>query len=327
MTTPDIPGPPVRPPSRGTAHAGGRPGLPSTAKPGETPPGVPIRSTGFAAFRLLRPPADAGVPGRGLCLADRTAGQAVIAETLRIQDEQPSRSWWARLVGADPLSDRSRSWFRGAEGEIEVGQILGRLGPEWTVLHAVPVGAGASDIDHVVIGPAGVFTLNTKNHAGRAVWLADRAILVDGHRQHYLSHSRHEAARAAKRLGAAVGEPVPVTPVLVLIGPKSLTVKQRPVDVTVVTDREVLRWLQRRRAVLAPAQVDRITAAALLPGTWHDRPAPAEDPEVLRERFEQLRAAVRGARARRALWKLTGTAAVLAALLGAGPGRALLDAF
>ncbi|WP_371261683.1 nuclease-related domain-containing protein [Arthrobacter sp. ov118] len=31
----------------------------------------------------------------------------------------------------------------------------------------MPVGAGASDVDHVLIGPAGVFTLNTKNHAGQ----------------------------------------------------------------------------------------------------------------------------------------------------------------
>lgn len=327
MTTPATPGPPVLPPSPRPVHAGNRAGLPPAAAPGEFPPEAPIRSTGFAAFRLLPPPADVSSPRPGPSLADRPAGQAVIAETLRVQDERPPRSRWARFVGTDPLSDRSRPWFRGAEGEMAVGQILGRLGPEWTVLHAVPVGAGTSDIDHVVIGPAGVFTLNTKNHTGKAAWLGARAILVGGHRQHYLSHSRHEAARAAKRLSAAVGEPVPVTPVLVLIAPKSLTVKQRPVDVAVVTDRQVLRWLQRRRPVLAPAQVDRIRAAALRPDTWHDHPALPEDPAVLQERFEQLRSTVRGARVRRDLWKLAGVAAALAAFLGSGPVEAVLDSF
>ncbi|GEO96881.1 nuclease-related domain-containing protein [Kocuria turfanensis] len=357
MITPATPGPPVLPPSPQPARAGARAELPPTAASGEIPPGAPIRSTGFAAFRLLPPPADPGIPDLGAAdlgaadlgaadlgaadlgaadlgaadhgagLADRCAGQAVIAETLRIQDEQPPRPWWARVLGTDPLSDRSRSWFHGAKGEIAVGQILGRLGPEWIVLHAVPVGAGTSDIDHVVIGPAGVFTLNTKNHAGKEVWVGARAILVGGHKQHYLPHSRHEAARAAKRLSAAVGEPVPVTPVLVLIGPKSLTVKQRPTDVGVVNDRELLRWLQRRRPVLTPAQVGRIAAAAVLPGTWHDRPAPPEDPAAVQESFEQLRSTVRGARVRRELWKLAGTAAVLAAFLGAGPGRAVLDTF
>lgn len=252
-----------------------------------------------------------------------------MAETLRIHDGDPPRSWWRQLVGSSPLSDDSRPWFQGALGEIAVGQILGRLGPEWTVLHAVPVGAGASDIDHVLIGPAGVFTLNTKNHAGKTVWVADRAILIDGHKQHYLSRSRHEAARAAKRLSAAVGEPVPVTPVLVLIEPGKLTFEQRPAGVAVVTDRELLRWLKRRRPVLAPERIALIVAAAVVPGTWHIHPAPPEDPVALQERFAELRSSVGRAQRRRGLWGLglfvgSGAAAVsygsdlLTALLSAG---------
>ncbi|MFW3386037.1 UNVERIFIED_CONTAM: nuclease-related domain-containing protein [Kocuria sp. CPCC 205274] len=141
-----------------------------------------------------------------------------------------------RSVRAGPLGADSRPWYQGALGEIAVGQILDRLGPEWTVLHAVPVGAGVSDVDHVLIGPAGVFTLNTKNHAGRNVWIGERAILVGGHKQHYLPHARHEAARAAKRLSAAVGEPVSVTPLLVLIEPGKLTINQRLADVSYGSD-------------------------------------------------------------------------------------------
>lgn len=299
----------------------------SVEQPVEAAPPAPIRSLGFAAFRLLGPLADTGTPQTGPSLAGRGAGHAVIAETLRIQDGHPPRSWWGRLLGTSPLSDRSRSWYHGAEGEIAVGHILGRLGPEWTVLHAVPVGAGASDIDHVLIGPAGVFTLNTKNHSDKKVWVGDRAVLVGGHKQHYLPHARHEAARAGKRLSTAVGEPVPVTPVLVLIQPKELTVKQRPADVKVVTDRELLRWLQRRRPVLAPEQVARITAAAVVPGTWHNNPAPSEDPVALQERFAELQVSVRSARLRRGLWRLGGPAAGLVLLLGSGPLRAVLDVF
>jgi hypothetical protein len=227
-----------------------------------------------------------------------------MAEALRIHDGDPPRSWWRRLGGASPLSADSWPWFRGALGEIAVGRVLGRLGPEWTVLHAVPVGAGVSDIDHVLIGPAGVFTLNTKNHAGRDVWVGDRAILVGGHKQHYLTHARHEAARAGKRLSAAAGEPVSVTPVLVLIKPKQLTIKQRPADVKVVTDRELLRWLKRRRPVLAPERIARIAAAAVVPKTWHNNPEPPEDPVALQNRFAELRSSVGHAQRRRRLWGL-----------------------
>ncbi|MFI7494454.1 nuclease-related domain-containing protein [Kocuria sp. M4R2S49] len=286
-----------------------------------------MRSLGFAAFRLLGPPVGASAPQHSWSLAHRGAGHEVIAETLRIQEEHPSRSWWARLVGTSPLSARSHSWFRGAVGEIAVGKILARLGPEWTVLHAVPVGAGASDIDHVLIGPAGVFTLNTKNHSNTDVWVGDRAILVGGHQQHYLPHARHESSRAAKRLSAAVGESVPVTPVLVLIEPKQLTVRQRPADVKVITDRELLRWLQRHRPVLTDEQVVRIAAAAVVPSTWHHNPAPPEDPVALQERFAELRGSVRSARLRRELWRLGGMVAVLGLLVGAEPVRSVVDVF
>lgn len=242
-----------------------------------------------------------------------------MAETLRIHDGDPPRSWWRRLVGSSPLSADSLPWFQGALGEIAVGQILGRLGPEWTVFHAVPVGAGVSDIDHVLIGPAGVFTLNTKNHAGRNVWIGERAILVDGHKQHYLPHARHEAARAARRLSAAVGELVSVTPVLVLIEPGKLTIKQRPADVRVVTDRELLRWLKRRRPVLAPERIARIAAAAVVPGTWHHHPAPPEDPVALQERFAELMQIVRSARRRRRLWSFGLFIGAGAAMVNHGP--------
>ncbi|WJZ66380.1 nuclease-related domain-containing protein [Kocuria rosea] len=259
-------------------------------------------------------------------LAKRQAGQAVMAETLRIHDGDPPRSWWRRLVGANPLSADSQPWFQGALGEIAVGQILGRLGPEWTVLHAVPVGAGVSDIDHVLIGPAGVFTLNTKNHAGRNVWIGERAILIDGHKQHYLPHARHEAARAGRRLSAVVGERVLVTPVLVLIEQGKLTIKQRPADVKVVTDRDLLRWLKRRRPVLTPERITRIAAAAVVPGTWHHHPAPPEDPVALQERFAELRHTVRSARRRRELWRFGGPAAVLLFFFVGEPLRAVLNA-
>ena len=54
--------------------------------------------------------------------------------------------------------------------------MLAQLGPEWTVLHSVPVGRGKSDIDHIAIGPPGVFTINTKFSPGKDVWVAGRGM-------------------------------------------------------------------------------------------------------------------------------------------------------
>ncbi len=47
-----------------------------------------------------------------------------------------------------------------------VGQILEGLAAEgWCVIHDVSFGRG--NIDHIVIGPGGIFTVETKSHGGR----------------------------------------------------------------------------------------------------------------------------------------------------------------
>ena len=63
---------------------------------------------------------------------------------------------------------------------------LRKLGKGWHVLHSVPVGDRGADIDHVVIGPAGVFTLNTKNHTGQRVSVTASNVFVNGRNPHYV---------------------------------------------------------------------------------------------------------------------------------------------
>lgn len=243
-----------------------------------------------------------------------------MAKLLADCEALPPRSFLGRVFGADPLTPDIYPWYKGALGEIAVGQILKRLGPDWTVLHAVPVGAGTSDIDHVLIGPPGVFTLNTKNHAGQSVWVAGRTLMVSGKKQRHLYNASHEAARAAKLLAREVNATVAVTGVVVIVAPKSMTVRERPSDVAVVTDGQLLRWLSDRPNVLAPRQVSALTAAALRPGTWHRNPPAVVDPAVLQHEFTTLRSLVDSARRRRAGW-------LLALLLGAPLVLATLSAY
>jgi hypothetical protein len=57
-------------------------------------------------------------------------------------------------------------WRRGAEGEEVVGRILEQMSASgWHVIHDVTFGRG--NIDHVAIGPGGVFAVETKSHGGR----------------------------------------------------------------------------------------------------------------------------------------------------------------
>ncbi|MET3767460.1 hypothetical protein ABIB15_000122 [Marisediminicola sp. UYEF4] len=64
------------------------------------------------------------------------------------------------------------------------------------MLHSVPVESKFSDIDHVVISQAGIFTINTKNHPDQPVWVGGRGMMVGGSKVHHLGNAVHEAKRA-----------------------------------------------------------------------------------------------------------------------------------
>lgn len=45
-----------------------------------------------------------------------------------------------------------------------------------------PSGAADADIDHVLVGPAGVFTVNAKHHPSASVWVGGDTFIVNGQR-------------------------------------------------------------------------------------------------------------------------------------------------
>jgi hypothetical protein len=202
----------------------------------------------------------------------------------------PAQGLMRRTLELHVPSGESLSWYAGALGEIAVAGVLSSLGPEWTVLHSVPVGQADSDIDHVVIGPAGVFTINTKNHAGQKVWIAGHGLAISGHKTDYIHAAIGEAAIAERRLSAATGLTVPVAAVIVLLDPGKRTVKVPPAGgVHVVSDSELLELLDGR-PVFSESQVARIVEAAIKPETWHDHPRDEEDGLLIAIQFNAIMA-------------------------------------
>lgn len=189
-----------------------------------------------------------------------------------------------------------RGWYWGVLGEQRVAATLSTLDPEWTVLHSVPVGAGSTDIDHIAIGPAGVFTLNTKYSPDSKVWTAGRGLMVNGESQaHYLRNSMAELQRASTALSQAAGFAVPVFSALVFVDPASLTVKAPPgwdgTDLNVVSERGLLPLLTRRRE-MSDEQLTTVMDAALRAVTWHRSPQPSRPGLHLTQEFQALRDAV-----------------------------------
>lgn len=68
---------------------------------------------------------------------------------------------------------RLTRFILGARGEEVVARVLARLPEGYEVYHSAWLGRGRRlDIDHVVVGPTGLFLVETKNWAG-PIWVED----------------------------------------------------------------------------------------------------------------------------------------------------------
>ena len=136
----------------------------------------------------------------------------------------------------------SAKWFAGRTGEIG-NRYLGYFGERvvgehleplkalgWRIFHDVPgMNNGNSfNLDHVAVGPAGVFVVETKTRrkGGARPGFDDHKVYFDGHSlvwpwgedNHGLEQTERNAVWLADTLLTEVGEHVPVTPVLTLPG-------------------------------------------------------------------------------------------------------------
>jgi hypothetical protein len=71
-------------------------------------------------------------------------------------------------------SEQARTWHRGAQGERHTARLLDRLTRNGFVMfHDLAVPGSAANVDHLVIGPTGVFVIDSKQWIGSVHQSAD----------------------------------------------------------------------------------------------------------------------------------------------------------
>ena len=172
---------------------------------------------------------------------------------------------------------RSRTVFKGPAGVRLTGaqkrtlrQLTSLERRGYRAMHIVPIPDTEEQIDHLVIGPAGVFSIDSE------AWDKRMPVRTSNHRQlwhgpqsmkHRLEHAHWEADQAAALLSSAMGSPVTVRAAMAVYGPKI------PWDVAEIRDVDVfsgprLRVYLRRRArqrdahPLSKSEIESIDKAA-----------------------------------------------------------------
>jgi Nuclease-related domain len=226
-------------------------------------------------------------------LSSRSAGYAVAQKCLEVQAEAEAEDPSLKSATGIKLAPDAWPWYTGAVGEMEVGRLLSALGSEWFVRHSVPIGAGTKDVDHLVVGPGGVFAINTKNHNGASVWVGDYAMKVNAATKYYVSRAQGDGVDVSRRLESKVGFPVAVTSVVAILNQRSLKDDRAPENrrVRVIDARSLVGWLVAQPRILEATTLRLIELAAEEPETWHIDPHAADTLRVM-QRFERLVAEV-----------------------------------
>lgn len=154
----------------------------------------------------------------------------------------------------------------GLDAEMAVGQELNQLMRQGcAVYHDFP--ADNFNIDHIVIGPNGVFAVETKGRA-KPTEKGDKknwSVVFDGQtlqfpnwtEREYLPQARRQAEWLTKWLSSAVGESVNVRPVLVM--PGWWIDQKKPSDVILFNGKNPISWAgTKAKNPLSDAMIQRI---------------------------------------------------------------------
>jgi hypothetical protein len=154
----------------------------------------------------------------------------------------------------------------GLLGEKIVAEALAPLAGEGCrIFHDIP--AGTFNLDHVVVGPTGVFAIETKTRrAGRAqAGRRPDEIVFDGAQLIYpwgedtfgLDQAMHRAAWLGTWMRDTAGEPVSPVPVLTFPG-WNVTTTAAGAEVQVVSPTAIPGLVRHQPTALQPAQIEHI---------------------------------------------------------------------
>ncbi len=171
----------------------------------------------------------------------------------------------SRRVFAGPAAVRQAAARRSTRKQLAK---LERAG--YRALHDIAIPGTEDQIDHLAIGPAGVFAIDSeawdkrlpvRTRNGRQLWHGPFSM------QDRLEHARGESEWTAKRLSGALGTPVTVRPAMAVYGPKIHWDVANIRDVDVFSGprlRQYLRRVARQKdtRLLSDGEVEKIDRAA-----------------------------------------------------------------
>lgn len=175
----------------------------------------------------------------------------------------------SKTTGITPSSVRVTSAQRSTARRLRVLQTAGYM-----ALHARTIPGTETVIDHVVVGPAGIFTVDSQRMDKRLPVRAIGGMLFHGPvpQEEKLEHVKFEAERAAALIADELGRRVRVRPAMVVYGPSVPWVIMRIKGVDVFDGRHVGAYFRKASKATAGRHFDSAQVALVFAAAAHALP-------------------------------------------------------
>ncbi len=192
------------------------------------------------------------------------AARVAAEQAASVEHDAPSGRTIAGLLStAKRLSSRAeRAAHAAAKQEQRISDELADLPAGWFIQNSfAPLDVGGDDhhIDHLVVGPGGVFSIHLEHQPGARVWVSEHKVTINGRDTEDLRTARFEARYAGGLLTDACGFNVTVQSVLVLIDAATVQTLSCPAEVHVRTQHDIRDWLCKQ-----PSRLDAGTVRAVI---------------------------------------------------------------
>jgi len=156
------------------------------------------------------------------------------------------------------------AWQTGAEVELRTGRLLEPLEAEgFRIVHDRKIPGSRANVDHIVIGPPGIYVVATKSLGG-SLQIRDNDVFVAGRRKtKMIDEVKREAAAVETALGAELAAGGwTVRPIICVHRADLPSFRSEVAGVRIVSGRDLVTRLRSADRVLSPADVERLAALA-----------------------------------------------------------------
>lgn len=175
---------------------------------------------------------------------------------------------WSDLASNIPgqsISDLEDSSYKaGVAGEQRTVGVLASLERQgYRILHSIPL-SPRKDIDHQVVGPTGLFALNTKATTYEVAAKSDGTVYTDGYRQNWIGSITPDAGIAAGYLATAARMGLDIQPLVAVWS----TLRVHTASPALVAGDDVARRITGGGHLFPNAWVDVLYNVARRSDTW-----------------------------------------------------------